>query len=267
MLGVQIFLHSLQQVTGNIGMAVKVSWWYVLVLVAGSYTVILMVFSNSSQSEIGGMAVLLIFALLIFVIWGASLIAVVWHRFILLEEIPKAGIPYRPGLNIWTYFWYGVGVAIVLMVVGMVSGMVLGIVFRPDTTVKAIIFTLIISSIVVILFYRMALILPAVAINTKLGLGDAMQATRSALGPILVLAVAVVIFSTVLSEIVGFVFGGFTDGPMISIVNERVVFSGITGSGVIFSLADAAVQWFSFMLGISILSTLYGHFIEKRNLS
>ncbi len=266
MLGIQIFLHSLRQVTGNIGMAVRVSGWFVLLVVIGITGIFSMVFSNPTQPSFDGMATLLVFGLLIFFIWGGSLIAVVWHRYILLEEVPQGAIPYRSGLNIWTYFWYTFGIAIIMIVVATILSVMLAMLIFPDTVLKSAILSIIVGSVVVVLFYRLALILPAVAIDSTLSLWDAMQATRSALGPILVLAVVVVVFNTVLSEIAGFLFNGDQANTMLRVVNDQVVYTEITASSIMYFIAAGAIQWFSLMLSVSILSTLYGYFIEKRGL-
>ncbi len=267
MLGFQIFLHSLRQVTGNIGMAVRVSGWFVLLVVIGIVGIFSMVFSDPTQPSFDGMATLLVFGFLIFFIWGGSLIAVVWHRYVLLEEVPQGAIPYRSGLNIWTYFWYTFGIAIIMIVVAIVLSVVLAMLIFPDTLLKNAIFSIIIGFVVVVLFYRLALILPAVAIDNKLSLGDAMQATRSALGPILVLAISVVIFNTVLSEIAGFLFNGDQANAMLRIENDQIIYTEISGIGIMYFIVTGAIQWFSLMLSVSILSTLYGYFVEKRGLS
>ncbi len=266
MLGINIFLHSLRQVTGNIGMAVRVSLWFVILVAIGTVGMFSAVFADPNQPSFDGVATLLGFGFAIFFVWGGSLIAVVWHRYILLEEVPQSAIPYRSGLNIWTYFWYTFGIAIILVVVTMILTMVLGLIIFPNTPLKSAIFSIILGSVLVVLFYRLALILPAVAIDKKLSLADAMHATRSAMGPILVLAVVVVIFNTILSQIVGFLFNGDQANAMLRIENDQIIYTEISGMGILYFIANGLVQWFSLMLSVSILSTLYGHFVEKRGL-
>jgi len=247
-------------------MAVRVSWWFVLITVIGLSGLYSMVFANPEAPVFSGAASVVALALMLFVIWGASLISVVWHRYILLEEIPQGVIPYRSGLNIWTYFWYGVGIGIIILVVAMVAMVFLGFVLFPDTPIKTALYSIITTAIMSILFYRLALILPAVALGNTLTLGDAMQATRSALGAIFVLTLASVTFGFLIGFALNQLVGLEPEQMLFRIVDEQVILTGASGAWFIYAIAEGAVQWFLFMLGVSILTTLYGHFIEKRSL-
>jgi len=99
--------------------------------------------------------------------------------------------------------------------------------------------------VVLVIGYRLALILPASSVDKRLGLGEAWAATSGATGDIVVLA----LISAVAAVVIGLPSLVFT-GPLLPL--------GI--------LWDAAVTWLSLMVGISILTTLYGHYVEGRPL-
>jgi hypothetical protein len=85
--------------------------------------------------------------------------------------------------------------------------------------------------------------LPAAALGQKLSLGDAWQATKGESGTIVTLALIVVGASVIIQ-----LPSWLNDDPT-SIIN------------IVYSLV---VNWFATIIGISVLTTLYGHFVEKR---
>jgi len=99
------------------------------------------------------------------------------------------------------------------------------------------------GTIVAVLYLRMALVLPAVALNDRLTIGQAWQETSGQTGPIIVLALALASINMVVPMVISFAFG--------DLVWINFALMGL-------------YQWFYFMLGISILSTLYGHIVQKR---
>ncbi|MBL4806610.1 MAG: hypothetical protein JKY31_04885 [Rhodobacteraceae bacterium] len=264
MLGIKIFLHSFRQVVGNLGMAIQVSGWFVLCLVGA---VLVFVTLAAAGGGAALLAIIIGIGLLIFIIWGMSLIAVVWHRYILLEEMPSGFIPYRRGLNVWRYFWVGLGLALLGALLGFVVALVLGAFITLDTVPKVITFALIVGGFVQVLMFRMALLLPAVAIDGRLTLPDALQKTRGFIGPILVLAIINILFNLGGGYLIDMAFGVPTFEAVIA--NNGFTY-GAQGTqvegGIMHALVSAVFQWFVFMLSISILTTLYGHIVEKREI-
>ena len=93
------------------------------------------------------------------------------------------------------------------------------------------------------LFFRLGVMLPAAAMGEKLTLSEAWTATKGESSTILTFALIVVGASIVIQ-----LPSWFNDNPA-SVVN------------VVYSLV---VNWFATIIGISVLTTLYGHFVEKR---
>lgn len=272
MKGLTIFSHSLRQVTGNLGMAVRVSGWLVL-----AYIVIAGVFwwqrpdwlSAAMAQDVDAMRMapdlsassialflLVVIILLVFTFWAVSLVAIVWHRYILLEEIPSGFIPYNKAFRVGRYFWYGFGISLVAsLVVGMVSAF-LGMIFGPllvgsvpsiaepgSAFFSGFIVGFILGTIIVVIYLRMALVLPAVALNQQLTIGQAWEATSGHTGEILVLAL-----------VLGFINAVVPLGVELGLARFPWVNFVVLGF----------YQWFYIILNISVLSTLYGYIVQKR---
>jgi hypothetical protein len=152
MKGLTIFSHSLRQITGNLGMALRVSGWLVAI-----YAVIAVLFwwwmpdwltaamaqdvqgvRNAADLSAGnvGMVLVLAIGLGIFLLWAVSLVAIVWHRYILMEEIPQGIIPYRGQYRIGRYFWYGIGISLLAVMVVAVP-LIIGLAFAAFPIVSA----------------------------------------------------------------------------------------------------------------------------------
>ena len=274
--GLTILSHSFRQVTGNLGMAIKVSGWLVLIYIVGmAFSLIAMpewlvaaidqdkqrMMEASDLSAGSAMLVLLVFlAVLVFLLWAVSLVAIVWHRYILLEEVPQGIIPYRKEFHVGRYFWYGIGISLLALIIVSIVGGILGLIVGPfmlDSLENmgstqdmaagafgmAFLIGLVMGVILAVLYLRMALILPAVALGEGLTLGQAWKATSGYTGTILVMAVVLAIVNAIVPMVIGMAFG-------------ELVWINLA--------LTALYQWFYFMFGISILSTLYGHIVQKR---
>jgi len=266
--GLTILAHSFRQVTGNLGMAIKVSGWLVAIYVIGGAALMSIMpewldaaldqdmqgMTDASDISGGSAGLVLLFTLaaVVFLFWSVSLVAIVWHRYILLEEIPQGVIPYRKDFRIGRYFWLGVGISLLAaLVVGLVSG-ILAMAFGPlfmssiqssGMVGAAFLMGLVTGTIVAVLYLRMALVLPAVALDDNLTIGQAWEATSGHTREIIGLALALAFINMVVPMVINLAFG--------ESVWINLAFMGL-------------YQWFYFMLGISILSTLYGHIVQKR---
>lgn len=268
--GLTIFSHSLRQVVGNLNMAVRISWWFVAivlaVMVVGMVVLpdwLLAALKGAPYEEAdiaGGEAILFLIgtlAALVFSAWAISLIAIVWHRYILLEEVPQGIIPYRGDFRIGRYFWYGVGIYLIAGLVVALVGSVLGMAFgvgavsmMSDASSGSIVgaaflIGLVLGVAVTVLYLRLALILPAVALDEGLTIGGAWEASAGYTGAIVVTALVL----TFLNIIVGTVLE---------------MASGTVLPEWLYYVLSGGFNWFYFMLNISILSTLYGHIVQKR---
>jgi len=255
--GLTIFTHSIRQVVGNLGMAARISggFWLLMILAAFAYGFLV------TLSKSNFLGIVLGIALLIFLVWGISMVAVVWHRYILLEERPNGFLPTREGLNIWPYFWYGIGIALIVIVaIGLLllaatlvmdAKEILAAFDQNNVSMAprdmALRFAVgLLSSLI---YLRLALILPAVALSEQLTIRESWSETKGYSMAILGVAVLLTLLNTVASFLFGVVQFAVQGAPFLVLL--------VTFAFLLF-------QWFYFMLNISILSTLYGHIVQKR---
>ena len=181
-------------------------------------------------------------------------IAVAWHRFILVEEIPSGYVPKFHARRIMAYF--GQSVLLGLLIVAI--GMALGFGLIPITIFLAFplfgdlsqtyltsIFYLLIGLLIAPILFRFSTVLPAAALGERFTWGAAWQTTKGSTG------------SLVLVSLVLWVGLGLADW----LVNDL-----ISGSLFLLALWTIPFQWVFLMIHISILTTLYGHYVEKRAL-
>ncbi len=254
MLGWQIFVHSVRMVFGNFRQALQIA----LVPVAISYALVVAFSFNlgisletftseewltQRMSEPGG------FTLALFGLWFVQLllmlwVIVAWHRFVLLEEYPNGWIPPVYPDRILSYIGHG----LLLFVLGVVLGIPLGIVavifgFLSEVLVLV---TLIIGVIALLIcLYRVFVILPAAAIGRPIKLSEAWASTKNANGQLVLL-----LLITTVAQLV-FNLGSL---PLLAIP-------------VVGYLVSYAVNLVLYLINVSVLTTMYGVFIEKRELA
>ena len=257
-MGWQIFVHSFRQVFGNLGGALRVSALLTIVQVGVMMTIgkemmvdqeTMMRMMQTGAFPWGRMVIVWI-VLLVTWLW----IAVGWHRFVLLEEEASVVPPLRVD-RMLGYLGKSILITLLLMVVavplGMVAGMLIGPMLVKATSGGAAIFALGLFALVVylplaVIGLRLSSVLPGVALEPGMPLFKGWEATRGQTGTILILAVILVAFSIGLQYLASL---AFTDPFSL----PAIVVNGI-------------VQWFVGMVGVSILTTLYGHFVEGRPL-
>lgn len=263
MKGVQIFSHSLRQVMNNLPAAVRVSGVLYLALAVLGLILDGLVLSGSGMNPADrgdgmGFGALLMLAIpLVAGIW----IAVAWHRYVLLAEDPGALLPPFAGGLVWAYFVNSLLIGIVLivggMIIGMVGGMIIGMVvpilmqggegigIRWLGIAQRLLITVFIEIPIIFVGLRLAAALPGAALGVRHPFMAGWQATKGEWRPILGLSVIMGIAFWVINLIGVFVFGGF---------------------GLMAQIWQIISGWPVMMVGLSILTTLYGHYVEKRPL-
>ena len=258
MKGLEIFSHSLRQVTGNLDGALKVSalpyaaQFLANVALLGPAAMAGQADPAAAFSAEGGPSIVLILLNLVFTLITSIWMAVAWHRYILKNEAPTGFVPNFNGNRILAYFLRSLGIAVLFIVLAIPLGIVAALIAAPffSMTGPSVIGMLIIMVVtyvpLAVLAYRLSTSLPAMALDEGGSFLAGWDATKGENGAIAVLAVISVLLMFV--------------GSMIGIF----VFSKL----LILSLAWAfAFNWLVAMVGVSILTTLYGHYIEKRALT
>lgn len=244
--GYQIFLHSVKQVFGNFGAAVRISG--VLFLVQAIATFGLDRYAMAAQQQgapsidMGGslLAVLLTLVMLTTSLW----IAVAWHRYILRVEQPVSILPAFHGRRLLAYFGYSLLIGIALFVPLLVLGFVAAMIGQAGMG-AAILGSLVVVVPAILLTLRFCAALPAAALGEPLGLRGAWEATTGATPDFLVLALIAGVASVAI-DLPIFILFGF---------------------GPIAMAWGVASLWVKTMVGASILTTIYGHYVERRSLA
>lgn len=250
MKSVQIFSHSIRQVINNLPAAIRISGVLYLIQVAVG-----LVFGRAMMAGGMGMmpgagmglgAVLVLVVALVTGIW----IAVAWHRFVLLAEAPTAPVPPFLREKMGAYFIKTLLIGVILIVVGMVLGMIVGLVAMPLMARGGGLFALLLMFLLVqvpmiFLGLRLAATLPGAALGSDHPAMAGWQATAGDWRVILELAVMLALAVAAINLIDLFIFGGVT---------------------VLAQIWQVIAGWPIMMVGLSVLTTLYGHYIEKRPL-
>ena len=187
MKGVQLFTHSIRQVSNNLGPALRISGVLYLVQVAASLVLgaSLMFDSQATASAMQagdfpwfGFVVVILVAL-VTSLW----IAVGWHRYVLRLELPAGIVPALHPDRMLAYFGRSILLGIVLLLIGMVIGLVVGLVLLPiigrsPGMGTGFLFVVLIYVPVVVISYRLSLSLPGAALGEPMGFGASWEATR-----------------------------------------------------------------------------------------
>ena len=170
-------------------------------------------------------------------------IAVGWHRFVLREEYPAGSFPRWDGGAVWAYIVQSIKIGVVLVAGGLVAAalVALAAAAAPNTFAVTALTALATTFALAWIGLRIGLGLPAVSLGERLGLRSSWRATAALSGPVFVAAVLLTFL-----------------GVVGSLAGELPLPLAVPAAFVL--------DWITLMLGIAILTTLYGHLIEGRDL-
>lgn len=253
MIGWQIFRHSLSMVLRNFGRALHIYAVPWLIAVAAVFLVVLAAGLPFDMLG-GGVAepvdastaklVLVFFAMFVIIVLTSLWIAVAWHRYVLLEETPQGVMPPIHQDRIAAYFGRGLLLFLAFLIPGAILAFLIATLVQISVG-SAIFFGAILGFALAVLFYRLSVILPAAALGKKMSFSDALETTKGATGPIVVAGICFLILQIV-----------------TNFAASLLAFIPLVGF-----LASILTAMFLTMVGISILTTLYGVYVEKRELS
>lgn len=252
----QLVRHAFVMIFSNLGQALKVSVIpYALLIAAWVFFFVSSGIPMSADPEVMGasagafgiVAFLLFLALIVFSVFVFGWVAVSWHRFILREEY-TALIPAVNDRPIWPYAGRSLWIGLIITLIAIPVFMVVGFIAAPFASVSLIVPALAMLAGITVLAYlwmRWAVALPSIAIGEPMKGSEAWAATapysKTILMVVLIL-MAINVIPAILLE------GVYAAAPIVGFV------------------VDVAMQWITVMLGLSVLTTLYGHIIEKRPL-
>ncbi|MCA3437385.1 MAG: hypothetical protein INF48_08675 [Rhodobacter sp.] len=257
MKGFAIFRHSVRQLAGNIGPALRISAVLTVILqmlgylldVQGDMARYGIMLGTFGSGVFPWKSVLPYFA---FSLLSGCWIGVGWCRYVLMEEQPGTILPlFRPSrilaylVALLVLILASVGAGFLL---GFLTGFVLGFLKALNVigeTASTVLFVVLVLPVSIVLALRFSLILPAAAIGEKPSMTASWRATRGQ-GPAILVATVLVFLVIVLVALpAGFVFQPFSAPAWI--------WQGVIG-------------WVTLMLGLSLSATLYGHYVQGRPL-
>jgi hypothetical protein len=262
MKAVDLLIHSLRQVFGNLGGVLKVTGLLYALQVAVMFLLSpgMMMgggFAMGGDGMGGGMVLAGFAAAIASVVIGLWM-AVAWHRYILKSELNGSPLPPFQGDRVLAYFGYSLLVGLIVVPVVLVLMVLIFPILVPEMRTLDPVrimersfqlkVALVMSAFYIplgALLFRLSSVLPAAAIGVPLGIGQAWEKTAGSTGTMIVLAflVAAGLFIFDLPVSLGLVQGYWP--VMIWLV---------------------ASNWVKWVVGVSILTTIYGHYVEGRPL-
>lgn len=246
MLGLNILLHSVKLVLLNWKTAVRISSPLVATMLVfgvlfGGFDASIEL-ENPTTNFPWTAFIMFIVAQVVAGLW----VAVAWHRYVLLEEDTGSLVPRFVADRIGAYFVQGLLLAILVFIAALIIGTVVSIALSTLGGVAGVVLSMIVvTGLLLWLFYRVSPTLPAAALGEALSIGDAWRETKPFSGAIFVMVLAMSVVSALAGYLVETTLG---------------ISSGIY---LIFTLIQT---WVSLMVGISVLTTIYGVAVEKRDL-
>ncbi|MES2433107.1 MAG: hypothetical protein V4586_04705 [Pseudomonadota bacterium] len=254
----QIFTHSVRQVFGNMEAAVRVSGVLYLAQVLVQFAILgsLLSLSEAERQAMiesgrfpwSGMLIFLLVAVV-----GSLWIAVGWHRYVLTEERPGIVPPFH-GDRILGYFGKGLLIGLILAIPAVIAGAIAGGVaaafIHPSSGGGVNIVAITLATYLVLLpigalLMRLSTMLPGAALRAGVPILSGWEATKGETGTFFALVVIWAVIAGLIQVIGAYAFGSLS---ILALVWQVVS------------------EWVILMVGISILTTLYGHYIEKRPL-
>jgi hypothetical protein len=257
----EIVRHSFVMVFGNLRDSIKVSLVPLLVTVLATF--VLPPLFGLSTADVataanvqammeghpaGPMASVVGLLLAALYFFSMSWIAVGWHRFILLEEYPRF-LPQLPLREVLGYLGRSFAIGVVVVIVGIPVGLIGGAAAGPFAAGGGVLIALVVivlmASILTYVWLRFGIVLPAAAVGQPMPLLAGWKISGPIGGTIFTVSLVLVALNLGINMTVPPLLGGI---PIIG------------------QLVTLAVSWTTLMVGASILTTLYGHLVEKRDL-
>ena len=252
----QIIRHAFRMVFGNFGQALRLSVGPLLIAA-------IIIYGLASALDIGFVSIafmfmnpaaadpLIAFFILVALVVGAFVsawVAVSWHRFILLEEYTNWLPAWRQrpvGAYLLTSLGIGFWVFLATFLVSLLFGVLIAVLQLQNSAVAAAVVGFAVGALTSYVWFRLALSLPALSIGRSMKLRQSFDETIKVSATIWNVVFILIAINAIANVATGFVAPG----------SLRIQLA-----------LDGLVFWVNFMVGLSVLTTFYGHLIEDREL-
>ncbi len=259
--------HMWQSTVNNLWFALRAQWpWIVVtaVVITG-----LLWLSGAPMSQWGtdtpikmedlppgrvGLFVLSIFLGIILMLLAFSSVAVSWHRYVLLDEVPVGMQKLRVDATVWRYLGNLILIGLLALMSMLPMLVLFGVLASISATLGIGVFMAYTLIVVTPIIYRLSIKLPAVALGRRdFKMGDAWHLSRGNWWQI----VGVALIVSVITWVVGFVMT-LAASVLIGVLGP------VFGFGIS-TFVQAIINWIFAVMGITLLTSFYGFFVEKRS--
>ena len=268
---------GIQSVLRNAGASLSFSWpWlllFAIVSVILTYFVWQSGFGRTPLSpEQGTGTFLLAYVIgMLMVLIGICSIAVLWHRFILLDEFPGVMQRLRVDAPVWRYVWRAILIGLLAILICLIPMILLVTlmfsVLSVDpmsagatqqlpigTFIVIYLFLWIVWTFVSAVAFRFCLALADAALGqNQIGIFESWRRTKGLFGSLLALSACVTFLNFAWQIVLDLVFRAI--GPLSAYTDA-----------VARILVGLPAFWFFTFLGITLITSLYGHIVQKRPL-
>ena len=253
--------HILQSTLRNLPFAFHVSWPWMAIMFPLQAAVTLYVTANFPSLDPNNIDPKTAMQLLsvqvpagIMSLIATSSVAVSWHRYILLDEVPVGWQRLRLDGPVLRYFGNAILLSVIIVALALIPALAIGLIGTATGGVATIALMPLLLALLVVIGLRLSVKFPAVALEHKeFGFKSAWQATNSNTLPFFLLiltlvavGVIVALVATVISLPFGWIQSDFSAMAILAI--------------------QFVVNWVMMIFSVTVLTTLYGYFVEKRSL-
>ncbi len=245
MKGWQIFLHSLRMVGRNWRQAAQiVLGTAAMLIVMWGLTFVWLQDMPGAVGDPSALAALLGLAAILGSVALLINVVVRWHRFVLLEETPPGWLPRILWGRVMAYLWQF-----------LLLGLVLGLAIIPMALAVSILASIAGAAGLVlggaamalsigVMFYRLSPVLPGAATGQPIGLRGAWRATAGDTGAFVGLVIVLGLANLAVQAVLA-----------------------VPGSSAVHLLIVSVLNLAWVMVGLSVVTTVYGHYVEGRGIN
>jgi len=244
-MGFRVFVLCLQQLRNNWQTALRISWFWWLLLTAGGFA--MRSFAQRPDDANAGSVALIVLVTALVALIGGTIIAIAWHRFVLREDTFGNMLIFQNGWPVGTYIWALIRLALILFV--LLVPLVFVFALNPGLMASgpSLLISVAMGIVFTWVFLRVGLVFPAIAVGKTLKIRESFQMTRPFATELLITSGLLVAIQT---------FPG--------ILQLLAVAAGAESLSVILIPINLLFSWVNLFLGIGVLTVMYGHLCENR---